>query len=89
MQMVTSLNRIYDILDEEPAIRDQEDSKELALQGAFTFDHVSFGYESFEPVLEDISFSVKPGEMIGLVGASGTGKSTLINLIMREYEAVH
>ena len=46
MQMVTSLNRIYDILDEEPAIRDQEDSKELALQGAFTFDHVSFGYES-------------------------------------------
>ncbi len=87
MQMVTSLNRIYDILDEEPAIRDQEDSKELALQGAFTFDHVSFGYESYEPVLEDISFSVKPGEMIGLVGASGTGKSTLINLIMRLYDA--
>lgn len=86
MQMVTSMNRIYDVLDEEPVIRDKEDSKVFPIEGAFTFENVSFGYHTYEPVLEDISFQVKPGEMIGLVGASGTGKSTLINLIMRLYD---
>lgn len=86
MQMVTSLNRIYDVLDEEPALADKADCKQFEIQGAFTFEDVSFGYQTYEPVLEDISFEVKPGEMIGLVGASGTGKSTLINLIMRLYD---
>ncbi|MCM1056364.1 MAG: ABC transporter ATP-binding protein/permease [Firmicutes bacterium] len=86
MQMVTSLNRIYDVLDEEPMLADKENSKAFLIEGAFEFDKVSFGYQTYEPVLENISFSVKPGEMIGLVGASGTGKSTLINLIMRLYD---
>lgn len=86
MQMVTSMNRIYDVLDEEPSIADHTNSKELEIEGAFSFENVSFGYETYEPVLENISFTVKPGEMIGLVGASGTGKSTLINLIMRLYD---
>ncbi len=86
MQMITSLNRIYDVLDEEPVIKDKEDSKEFLIEGAFDFQRVSFGYHTYEPVLENISFQVKPGEMIGLVGASGTGKSTLINLIMRLYD---
>ncbi|MDE6640291.1 MAG: ABC transporter ATP-binding protein/permease, partial [Acetatifactor sp.] len=86
MQMVTSLNRIYDVLDEEPMLADKENSKAFPIEGAFEFDNVSFGYQTYEPVLENISFSVKPGEMIGLVGASGTGKSTLINLIMRLYD---
>ncbi len=86
MQMVTSMNRIYDVLDEKPVIMDAEDSREFPIEGAFRFEHVSFGYHTYEPVLEDINFQVKPGEMIGLVGASGTGKSTLINLIMRLYD---
>ena len=86
MQMITSLNRIYDVLDEEPEIADRESSREFQIEGAFTFEHVSFGYQNYEPVLENVSFAVKPGEMIGLVGASGTGKSTLINLIMRLYD---
>ncbi len=86
MQMITSLNRIYDVLDEEPMIADHENSKEFPIHGAFTFEDISFGYHTYEPVLENISFQVKPGEMIGLVGASGTGKSTLINLIMRLYD---
>ena len=86
MQMVTSLNRIYDVLDEAPDIADKADSKDFPIEGAFTFEDVSFGYQTYEPVLEHISFEVKPGEMIGLVGASGTGKSTLINLIMRLYD---
>lgn len=86
MQMLTSLNRIYDVLDEDPVIADHEDSKAFPIEGAFTFENVSFGYHTYEPVLENISFQVKPGEMIGLVGASGAGKSTLINLIMRLYD---
>lgn len=86
MQMLTSLNRIYDVLDEEPMLADRAESKAFPIQGAFTFEDVSFGYQTYEPVLEHISFEVKPGEMIGLVGASGTGKSTLINLIMRLYD---
>ena len=86
MQIVTSMNRIYDVLDEKPVILDTEDSRAFPIEGAFTFENVSFGYHTYEPVLEDINFSVKPGEMIGLVGASGTGKSTLINLIMRLYD---
>ncbi len=86
MMMLTSLNRIYDVLDEQPRLVDKEDSKEFPIQGAFTFERVSFGYHTYEPVLENINFDVKPGEMIGLVGASGAGKSTLINLIMRLYD---
>ncbi len=86
MQMLTSLNRIYDVLDEEPMLADKAESKAFPIEGAFTFEDVSFGYQTYEPVLEHISFEVKPGEMIGLVGASGTGKSTLINLIMRLYD---
>lgn len=86
MQMITSLNRIYDVLDEAPAIADKNTCKDFPIEGAFTFEDVSFGYQTYEPVLENISFEVKPGEMIGLVGASGTGKSTLINLIMRLYD---
>lgn len=86
MQMITSLNRIYDVLDEEPLLADKENCKAFPIQGAFTFENVSFGYQTYEPVLENVNFSVKQGEMIGLVGASGTGKSTLINLIMRLYD---
>lgn len=86
MSLITSLNRIYDVLDEVPQLADKENSRALSIQGAFDFEEISFGYHTYEPVLENISFHVKPGEMIGLVGASGTGKSTLINLIMRLYD---
>ncbi len=86
MQLVTSLNRIYDIMGEEPALSDKEDSKEFAIKGTFDFENVAFGYQTYEPVLENINFHVDAGEMIGLVGASGTGKSTMINLIMRLYD---
>ena len=86
MQMITSLNRIYDVLDEEPAIKDGETAKEFEIQGDISFHDVTFGYNSYDPVLEHINLDVKKGEMIGLVGASGTGKSTMINLIMRLYD---
>ena len=86
MQMITSLNRIYDVLDEEPAIVDKTFAKEIEIQGDVCLEDVTFGYNSYEPVLEHINLDVKKGEMIGLVGSSGAGKSTLINLIMRLYD---
>jgi ATP-binding cassette, subfamily B, bacterial len=85
-QMVTSLERICDVLDEEPLIQDKEDAIVHEIKGDIEFKNVSFGYRSYEPVLEKINLKVKQGEMIGLVGASGTGKSTMINLIMHLYE---
>lgn len=86
VQLMTSIERVNDILDESPDIIDTEHSIDHTVHGNITFSHVHFGYKSYEPVLEDISFEVKKGEMIGLVGSSGTGKSTLINLIMRLYD---
>jgi ATP-binding cassette subfamily B protein len=85
-QMVTSLERICDVMDEEPLIANKENAIKHEIQGDVEFKNVSFGYKSYEPVLEKIDLKVKKGEMIGLVGASGTGKSTLINLIMHLYE---
>lgn len=86
VQLVTALERVYDVLDEEPEISDGNDSIELDIQGNIEFCNVHFGYKIYEPILESINFSIKKGEMIGLVGSSGTGKSTLINLIMRLYD---
>jgi len=86
MNLVTSMERIGDIMDQEPDIFDTDKSVELAVKGHVEFKDASFGYKSYKPVLDGISLDVKPGEMIGLVGASGTGKSTLINLIMHLYE---
>ncbi len=86
MRMMTGLERIYDILDEQPDIADAPGARELAIRGDVTFDKVGFGYRSYEPVLEDIGLQVKQGEMIGIVGSSGAGKSTMINLLMRLYE---
>lgn len=83
---VTALVRLFDVLDETPEVADTEAAKDLEIEGTITFDHVSFGYDKTSEVLKDISFEIHPGEMIGLVGHSGVGKSTLINLVMRLYD---
>lgn len=86
MNLVNSVERINDVMSQEPRIIDREKATELPINGSVEFRHATFGYKSYKPVLEDINLSIKPGEMIGLVGASGTGKSTMINLIMHLYE---
>jgi ATP-binding cassette subfamily B protein len=57
-----------------------------APKGAIRFDHVAFGYDPNQPVLKDISFEVRPGEMVGIVGRSGSGKTTMVNLLSRFYD---
>lgn len=86
MNLVTSLERIGDVMNQEPAIYDDADAVDHEIKGEITFKKASFGYKSYQPVLEGIDFTVHPGEMIGIVGASGTGKSTMINLVMHLYE---
>lgn len=86
---ISSAERVFDILDTEPDIKDREGAGELPdIQGEVVFDHVSFAY-SDEPgrmVLNDVSFKIKPGETIALVGPTGAGKTTIVNLISRFYD---
>lgn len=84
---LTSAERIFEVIDEEPDVKDRPKPVRLKrIEGRVTFENVTFGYRKHEPVLKDISFTVEPGEMIGLVGHSGAGKSTLINLVCRFYD---
>ncbi|EME8208129.1 ABC transporter ATP-binding protein [Enterococcus faecium] len=91
MMMMTSraavsLKRIAEILDAEPDLT-YLDVPEQELTGSVTFDHVSFRYPGENTdTLKDISFSIKPGEMVGIVGATGAGKSTLAQLIPRLFD---
>ncbi len=87
LDMMTSVERIGDVMSHEPAIADSDTSREVDIAGKITFANVFFGYKVYQPVLKDINLTIRPGEMIGLVGASGAGKSTIINLIMHLYEA--
>ncbi len=86
MNLVTSVERISDVMQQEPKITDSKDSKAHKVKGGIEFKDVTFGYKTYEPILEHIDLKVKPGEMIGLVGSSGAGKSTMINLIMHLYD---
>ncbi|MBO5269860.1 MAG: ABC transporter ATP-binding protein [Clostridia bacterium] len=83
---ITSLTKILEILEEEPEVADVMKPTYLNIKGDVSVKNVTFGYDSFNPVLERINFDVKAGEMIGIVGHSGCGKTTLINLIMRLYD---
>ncbi len=83
----TSAERVFDVLDTTPDVADVPDAIQMPpIDGRVEFDRVTFGYEPGRPVIDDLSFTVEPGEMIGLVGHSGAGKSTLINLICRFYD---
>lgn len=83
----SSAHRVFEVMDTEPEIVKCDSPVELSpLKGEVEFKNVSFAYDGIRKVLKDISFEVKQGEMIGLVGSSGAGKSTIINLIAQFYE---
>ena len=83
---IISIRRIKEILATEPAMT-FPDSPDEELEGSLSFEHVTFSYPNDdEPMLKDISFEVEPGQMIGVVGATGAGKSTLAQLIPRLFD---
>lgn len=82
-----SMERIFEIMDTPPAVFDQEGALPLPpIQGEVRFDHVTFGYGREKIVLNDVSFTVPPGTTVALVGPTGAGKSTIVNLISRFYD---
>lgn len=84
---LTSGQRIFEILDTDVAIKTPKDPVKIQqMHGKIEFRHVTFGYDPYEPVIKDISFTIEPGQMVGIVGKSGSGKTTLINLICRFYD---
>jgi ABC-type multidrug transport system fused ATPase/permease subunit len=79
--------RIFEILDTKSQVKDKPDAVVLdKLKGRVAFEDVSFSYAENAPALHSINFSVEPGQLVALVGASGSGKSTIINLILRFYD---
>ena len=80
------LERIFETMDEPVTVDDEPGASELKkIEGEVTFEHVSFSYEKGKEILHDVSFSVKPGESVALVGPTGAGKSTIVSLISRFY----
>ncbi|MBI5095350.1 MAG: ABC transporter ATP-binding protein [Candidatus Hydrogenedentes bacterium] len=85
-QFTTQAHRVFEVLDREEMIKEPVDAIALDIQGEIAFKNVTFGYDPHIPVLHEVSFAIKKGEMIGVVGHSGCGKSTTVSLIMRFYD---
>ncbi len=84
---LTSAQRIFEMLDRRPEIREPREPAPLEpLRGEIEFRNVTFGYLPNQPVIHDISFTVRPGEVVGVVGRSGAGKTTLAGLTSRFYD---
>lgn len=83
---MVSYNRVAEILNEDREALDETSAPTQPIRGAVDFRQVSFGYDSDSPVLNDITFSVEPGQTVALLGPTGSGKSSLINLLPRFYD---
>lgn len=92
-QLVTNIagaERIFEILDTKPDLTDGETACEMPeITGAVSFRHVTFSYEKEKEVLKDVSFEIEPGQTVALIGPTGAGKSTIVNLICRFYDIQH
>ena len=83
---IAYLERIFETMDEPVTVADAEGAGQMPpIKGQVTFEHVTFAYEEGKDVLKDLSFTVEPGESVALVGPTGAGKSTIVNLVSRFY----
>ncbi|MEK0314053.1 ABC transporter ATP-binding protein [Cohnella sp. 56] len=84
---MSSAERIFEYMDEKPIVAEQEDARPLPdIKGRVQFDHVVFGYDPDRLALKNVSFDIKPGMTVALVGHTGSGKSTIVNLLCRFYD---
>jgi len=84
---ISSGRRIFEILDTESEVKEKLGAAELGrVSGAVSFQNVSFSYNSMAPVLKDVSFDVRPGQVVALLGGSGSGKTTIVSLMSRFYD---
>lgn len=84
---LSAAERVFDVIDTEPEIKDAPNAVSMpVVEGRIEFNNVTFGYNRFDPVIKEMSIAISPNEKIGLVGKSGVGKSTIINLICRLYD---
>jgi ATP-binding cassette subfamily B multidrug efflux pump len=87
IQADAALKRVSEILEANPEIKEAEKPLPIKdIKGKVEFSNVFFGYRSKEPILQDVSFSIEPGEKLAILGATGSGKSTIINLLPRFYD---
>ena len=87
-QAAVAVQRIREILEADAIIPERSDATDPPpFRGDIAFEHVAFGYDPDRPILRDVSFTVKAGEVVGIVGATGSGKSTLVSLIPRFHDA--
>jgi len=82
----TQANRVFEVLDTEPEVQEAPDAVALDMRGAIAFEGVVFGYDPHVPVLKGVDVEIKPGVMIGIVGQSGSGKTSFVNLLCRFYD---
>ena len=87
---IAGAERIFGLLDEKPAVQDKPGAKNMPeIKGKVEFNEVSHEYEDGVPVLKNVTFSAEPGETIAIVGHTGAGKTTIINLLPRFYDVTH
>src|SRR5438094_9603710 len=85
--LLASAERAFALLDEAPDVVEKSNARPLGrARGAMVFSQVSFAYEKNRPVLRDVSFEIEPGTCLGIAGATGAGKTTLVNLLTRFYD---